>query len=94
MATKQPAAKTKRQSAPGAAKKTSPSSRGAAAPRRHAAQRRPAAGSPAAVTPEERYRMIAEAAYNRAQLRGFTAGGEVQDWLEAEAEIDARLLEA
>ena len=38
--------------------------------------------------------MIAEAAYNRAQLRGFTAGGEVQDWLEAEAEIDARLREA
>ena len=38
--------------------------------------------------------MIAEAAYNRAQSRGFAAGGEVQDWLEAEAEIDARLREA
>ena len=91
MVSKQPVTKTKRQSATGAAKTPSPSSRSAGAPRRHAAPRRPAAVSPAAVTPEERYRMIAETAYHRARMRGFAAGGEVQDWLEAEAEVDARL---
>ena len=37
----------------------------------------------------ERRRMIAEAAYRRAELRGFTPGYEQQDWLEAEKEIDA-----
>jgi len=37
--------------------------------------------------------MIAEAAYHRAQRRGFAPGGEVQDWLEAEAEVNDRLRE-
>ena len=36
---------------------------------------------------EERRRMIAEAAYYRAQQRGFSAGGEVDDWLAAEREV-------
>ena len=40
----------------------------------------------------ERQRMIAEAAYYRAQRRGFAPGNPHQDWLEAEAEIDAMLL--
>ena len=40
------------------------------------------------VTPEERYRMIAEAAYFRAEKRGFTGGDVVNDWIQAEAEID------
>ncbi|HJQ62519.1 MAG TPA: DUF2934 domain-containing protein [Burkholderiales bacterium] len=31
--------------------------------------------------------MIAEAAYYRAQQRGFSAGGEVDDWLAAEREV-------
>jgi len=44
-------------------------------------------------TPEERYRMIAEAAYFRAKKRGFALGDTAQDWLEAEAEID-RMLQA
>jgi hypothetical protein len=44
------------------------------------------------VSREERYRMIAEAAYYRAQRRGFQGGNTAQDWLDAEAEIDARLL--
>lgn len=43
------------------------------------------------ISPEERYRLIAEAAYFRALRRGFSSGGEVQDWLEAEADVDARL---
>jgi hypothetical protein len=35
--------------------------------------------------------MIAEAAWLRAERRGFAPGGEVEDWLAAEAEIDALL---
>ncbi len=44
----------------------------------------------AAVTPEQRRRMIAEAAYYRAERHGF-GGDPVSDWLEAEAEIDRML---
>jgi hypothetical protein len=39
----------------------------------------------------ERERMIAEAAYFRAERRGFSGGDPLTDWLEAEAEITARL---
>jgi hypothetical protein len=35
--------------------------------------------------------MIAEAAYFRAEARGFEGGDSVRDWLEAEAEVDAIL---
>lgn len=38
-----------------------------------------------------RYTMIAEAAYFRAETRGFAPGSEIQDWLEAEAGIDGAL---
>ena len=31
--------------------------------------------------------MIAEAAYYRAEARGFATGYEIEDWLEAEAEV-------
>jgi hypothetical protein len=44
------------------------------------------------VDPEKRAALIAEAAYFRAQKRGFAPGHEQQDWLDAETEIDARLL--
>lgn len=40
------------------------------------------------VSPQERMQMIATAAYFRAESRGFQAGGELQDWLEAELQID------
>ncbi|MGA7749712.1 MAG: DUF2934 domain-containing protein [Gallionella sp.] len=43
------------------------------------------------VAPEERYHMIATAAYFRAQQRGFVCCCEKQDWISAEAEIDAML---
>jgi len=36
----------------------------------------------------DRQQLIAIAAYYRAVRRGFDGGYEVQDWLEAEAEID------
>jgi DNA repair exonuclease SbcCD ATPase subunit len=35
--------------------------------------------------------MIAEAAYFKAERRGFNGGDAVRDWCEAEAEVDARL---
>ena len=46
------------------------------------------------VTPEGRRGMIAEAAYLRAERRGFAPGSEVEDWLTAEREIDALLSRA
>lgn len=39
----------------------------------------------------ERCQMIAEAAYYRAQARNFCPGNELDDWLQAERDIDARL---
>ena len=42
---------------------------------------------------DERRRMIAEAAYYKAARRGFAAGDPDRDWIEAEAEIDAWLIE-
>jgi Protein of unknown function (DUF2934) len=36
---------------------------------------------------EEIRRMIAEAAYYRAEKRGFTPGAEEEDWCEAEREV-------
>lgn len=44
------------------------------------------------ITPEERWKMIAVAAYLRAEKRGFATGHELEDWTEAEKEIDAFLL--
>ena len=43
------------------------------------------------VSPEQRYMMIAEAAYYRAEKRGFVGGNSAQDWVEAEAEINQLL---
>lgn len=37
---------------------------------------------------EDRYQRIANAAYRRAEKRGFKDGDAVQDWLSAEMEID------
>lgn len=42
------------------------------------------------LTPAERERIIAEHAYYRAERRGFEPGRELEDWLEAEAELRAR----
>lgn len=44
------------------------------------------------VDPRKRTALIAEAAYFRAEKRGFAPGHEHEDWLAAEAEVDARLL--
>ena len=44
------------------------------------------------VDPEQRSALIAEAAYFRAESRGFVPGHETEDWLSAESEVDAQLL--
>src|SRR3569832_1785163 len=65
-----------------------------APPRRAAAHGRRGftRGTPSrAVNTEEREKMNAQAAYLRAEQRGFMGGDPVADWLEAEAEIDSRL---
>jgi hypothetical protein len=46
---------------------------------------------PVAIPPTERKRLIAEAAYYRALKRGFLPGYEVEDWLAAEAEVEAQM---
>ena len=46
----------------------------------------PAIAAPG-VSAEERERFVAQAAYFRAEKRGFAPGCELQDWVEAEAEV-------
>jgi hypothetical protein len=38
--------------------------------------------------------LIAEAAFFRAEKRAFAPGHEVEDWLAAESEVDAKLMHA
>ena len=45
----------------------------------------------ALVPREVRHQMIAQAAYFRAQRRGFEPGHELEDWLAAETEVDTGL---
>ncbi|HEV2704204.1 MAG TPA: DUF2934 domain-containing protein [Steroidobacteraceae bacterium] len=68
--------------------------------RRPAAKSTAAADSPQAVigtksvpvvSVDERRALIARAAYLRGESRGFPAGGEAEDWLAAEKEVDALL---
>lgn len=47
-----------------------------------------------AVDSEQRRGMIAEAAYYRAEQRGFAPGHELDDWCAAEIEVDAVLTQA
>jgi len=50
-----------------------------------------AAPAPKVLSPEELYRMIQETAYFKAKARNFAPGHDVQDWVEAEAEVRRRL---
>ena len=51
----------------------------------------PKPAAPVAISEDVRRGMIAEAAYLRAERRGFAPGGEKEDWMAAEAEVDALL---
>jgi len=67
-----------------------------ATPARKRAPRKRAAAAeiarPSFVDPQQRAALIARAAYFRAMNRGFAPGHEDEDWLAAEAEVDAELL--
>lgn len=54
-------------------------------PKKGSAEVRPGPGP--TLNPQERERLIAQAAYFRAEKRGFAPGYELQDWVEAEAEV-------
>jgi len=43
-----------------------------------------------AAEPRSRHELVAEAAYYKAERRGFVGGDADQDWYEAEAEVDGR----
>jgi hypothetical protein len=49
-------------------------------------------GHGAGVDAAERQRLIAEAAYLMAERRGFEAGDPAQDWINAEEEVNRKLL--
>lgn len=49
------------------------------------------ASTSALIDPERRRALIAEAAYFRAERRGFAPGHEAEDWLAAEVEVDTAL---
>ena len=47
-------------------------------------------GPDQSVSDPERHSRIAEAAYQRAHSRNFEPGGELEDWLSAEREVDGQ----
>ena len=93
-------AKTKETPAKSAKPAAAKAGNSAAAPRASVATRKPAktaldapgsGQNGAQPTPEQLYRMIQETAYYKAKARNFAPGHEVQDWIEAEAEVRERL---
>ena len=46
--------------------------------------------SNAAIPPLEKHLRIAQAAYYIAERRGFAPGNELEDWFQAEGEVEAR----
>jgi len=58
---------------------------------RSRARRTTVPNSGAEITQEELTQMIASAAYLRAERRGFAAGHELEDWLEAEKEVKLQI---
>lgn len=96
MATKPNAKPTKPATAAKAAPAPTPAPVAAAKPAAKAATA-PAAAKPVkqqAVSPEARWRMVAEAAFFIAEKRGFQGGDPAQDWAKAEAQIAALLSKA
>jgi hypothetical protein len=71
-------------SAEGSTKKASPRTR-------RTATSKPTVDGATGLSAHERHALVAQAAYFRAAARGFAAGGELEDWVAAEAEIGAQL---
>jgi len=67
--------------------------RTATSPEKTAAKGDARAAAPTRIQPAERRKLIERAAYLRAARRNFAPGGELQDWLDAEAEVE-RLLQS
>jgi hypothetical protein len=65
------------------------------APRRTPSQKRSkesfSANARAEVSPDEVRKLVSEAAYYRAKQRGFAPGHELEDWIQAEAEVMDRI---
>jgi len=53
--------------------------------------KRSPAAKPTSVDPNVRRQLVAAEAYFLAERRGFGAGGEIEDWVAAEAVVDSRL---
>jgi hypothetical protein len=51
-----------------------------------------AEGSQSEIDPELRHRLISETAYRHYVERGYADGGDLDDWLQAEAEVDHYLV--
>lgn len=68
---------------------TTGKTRGNGSARQAAARAERAASSGNYECPREQ--MIAEAAYFRAEQRGFASGNEMSDWLQAEADVERAL---
>lgn len=93
------------QKAPRTAKPAEQSKPAAAQSKSAAAQSKPAApqlkplvqkssfsgNGRAELSPDEVRKLVSEAAYYRAKQRGFTPGHEVEDWVQAEAEVMRRI---
>ncbi|MCF8177452.1 MAG: DUF2934 domain-containing protein [Sulfuritalea sp.] len=91
---KPPTAKPKTAKKPGTTGKTSPAVKMAAArPSVEKPARSPRKKKPAVVPVDQRKHYVEVAAYHIAERRGFAPGNPLDDWVQAEAEID-RLLAA
>lgn len=84
-------AKTKTATAKTATAKTGTTRTGTARTAAGTARPAPVRPEPAPVSPETRDALIREAAYYRAERRGFAEGDPGADWVAAEAEIDQLL---
>ena len=81
----------KQRPAPAKAPRTRTTKTAAAQPQGSKPQASFGADARAEVSAEEVRKLIAEAAYYRAKKRGFTPGHEVEDWVQAEAEVLRRI---
>jgi hypothetical protein len=70
---------------------TDPSRPAPTAPRARAARKNPDVPPRSPVSEEARRELIAVGAYLRAERRGFAPGHAEEDWLAAEADVDALL---
>jgi hypothetical protein len=90
---KAPAAKTAAAAAakPATTSVKKPTAASAPAPAKPAPAPAAPAKPAAKVSPEQRWKLVAEAAYFLAEKRGFATGHAVADWLAAERQVDAKL---